>query len=117
MGQPKRSQLGKIQPKKSRRALGRLFEKGKQAKSERDFPEIDPWGRWRKAVCKRCKCVLNDCEPASWRGEFWHPSVDKDGKPHWCPNAGKRFNTQDMELVPFMPKSRRRSLKKQGIVP
>ena len=102
---------------KLKRAKPRVQPEVKQAESNRDFPETDYYGRYRKAVCKRCKCVISDCEPSSSYGEFYHPSTDKDGKPHWCPNAGRMFGTQDMELVPFMPKSRRRYLKRAGITP
>jgi hypothetical protein len=95
----------------------RKKNQSKQTKLERDFPAIDRYDHYRKAVCKRCKCVLNDCEPCSPNGEFWHSGTDKDGKPHWCPNAGNRFSTRDMELIPFMPKSRRRQLKRLEIRP
>lgn len=115
-------QSGKIQPKKRHRLRpkdGRcsMYEKPKQAAPGRDFPETDSWGIHRKAVCKRCKCVIQDGEPSSHSGEFWHPQFDKEGKPHWCRNAGKLFRAQDMEIVPFIRKKQRRNLKRLGIAP
>jgi len=94
-----------------------IESKHKICKYDRDFPydNNDIWHR--KAVCKRCHCVLNDCEPSTFHGEFWHPSKDKEGKPHWCKNAGKRFSTQDIELEPFLKKSIRRYNKRNNIRP
>ncbi len=31
----------------------------------------------RKVVCKKCHCIMQDCEPLTTLGEFWHI----DGKP------------------------------------
>lgn len=112
----KRRRAGRIQPKPRRFGL---FGSGKskQADFDRDFPDCGRFGWDRKAVCKRCHCVLVDHEPSSHYGEFWHPSLDKAGKPHTCRNSGKMFGTQDLEIVPFLPKARRRFLKRAGIRP
>lgn len=80
----------------------------------RDFPDSSIYGD-RKAVCKRCHCVINDIEPCINTGEFWHPRYDKDGKVHWCKNAGKVFHTTDLELEPFLRKRDRRRQKRLGI--
>ena len=73
-----------------------------------EFPRTNEWGD-RKAVCKRCHCVMKDCEPMGF-GEFWHPTLNKEGKPHKCKNAGKRFYTSDTEIEPFLRKRERRIL-------
>ena len=73
-------------------------------------------GGWdRKAVCKRCHCVMNDCEPMDFGGCFYHPDKDKKGKPHKCRNSGRQFNTSDAELEPFLRKGERRLRKRNGI--
>jgi hypothetical protein len=83
---------------------------------DEEFPATDSWGS-RKAVCRRCHCVMNDCEPMDLGGEFYHPSLDKAGKPHKCVNSGKNFNTTDSELEPFLRKRERRVLKRlNGII-
>lgn len=79
---------------------------------DEEFPAIDGWGN-RKAVCKRCHCVMRDCEPMGL-GEFWHPNLDKNEKPHKCKNAGRQFNTSSLELEPFLRKRERRVLKRLG---
>lgn len=86
----------------------------KKSTHARDFPycKDDPWKR--KAVCKRCHCVLNDCDPFSKNGEFWHPKEDKEGKPHWCKNAGLCFNVQSLDLEPFLKKKVRRYNKRNN---
>jgi hypothetical protein len=106
----------------------------------RDFPDLDEYGR-RKAICKICHCVLFDCEPASGSGEFNHPGYTRSYRPKEtskrrvgakllpkrvislvqkddssCPNAGRVFNTQSPEIEPWMSKSRRRYLKRNGFV-
>ena len=83
-------------------------------KHRRDFPDVDAFGN-RKAVCKRCHVVMPDIEPMSGLGEFYHPREDKEGKPHWCRNAGKTFTMDDMEVEPFQRKGRRRAQKRLGI--
>jgi hypothetical protein len=88
----------------------------KQSKHFRDFPDVDDLYH-RKAVCKRCHCVLNDCEPSTPHGEYYHPRENKEGKPHSCPNAGQMFTGRDLEIEPFLPKKRRRALKRLGIRP
>jgi hypothetical protein len=82
----------------------------------RDFPDTR-WYDLRKAVCKRCHCVMVDCEPAICGGEFYHPSLDKDGKPHSCINTGKRFKDVDSEIEPFLRKRDRRRNKRNGVRP
>ena len=83
---------------------------------EREFPSVENKGRL--AVCIRCHCVIRDFEPCNdsfGAGEFHHPKVDKDNKPYKCPNAGLMFLPSSPEIVPFMKKSRRRYLKRNGI--
>jgi hypothetical protein len=60
---------------------------------------------------------MSDIEPMSGYGEFYHPKVDKEGKPHWCKNSGKKFDTDSSEVEPFQKKGRRRALKRLGIRP
>jgi len=86
----------------------------KVAKHPRDFPNIDEYGH-RKAVCCRCHCVMMDIEPMSPHGEYWHPTLNKKGKPHSCVNAGKSFTDRNTEVEPFLRKGRRRALKRMGI--
>lgn len=78
---------------------------------DRYFPDVDEYGH-RKGVCRRCHVVMFDVEPESSYGQFYHPRLDKKGKPHWCPNAGKCLNTQDKELEPFLRKAERRRNKR-----
>ena len=75
---------------------------------DQNFPSTNGWDR--KAVCRRCKCVLNDGEPMNMYGEFYHPAVGK--KAGKCQNRGKRFGTNDMEIEPFLRKRERRRLKR-----
>ena len=79
---------------------------------DRDFPTQPT-----KAVCKRCHMVLQDFEPCSAQGEFFHPKEAPDGKPSWCQNAGKTFTTRDLEIQPFLRKRVRRAHKRMGIRP
>lgn len=88
----------------------------KVATGYRDFPDMDDLGH-RKAVCKRCGAIMNDCEPCSPNGEYYHPSTDKRGKPHSCPNAGICFSQKHLEIVPFLRKSVRRRYKRLGVRP
>lgn len=81
----------------------------------RDFPELDVYGSKRIGVCRRCHLLMNDCEPGSGDGEFWHLASPHQTRALRCRNDRKRFGTSDAELVPFMPKSRRRALKRMGI--
>jgi hypothetical protein len=72
-----------------------------------------PADRTDKAVCKRCHVVMRDLEPFSGRGEFYHPNgVDLKGRPYTCKNAGKTFVTGDTEIVPFVRKRLRRTIKR-----
>ena len=83
---------------------------------DREFPLVE--NRGRLAVCVRCNCVISDFEPCDdsfGAGEFNHPKVDKNNKPCKCPNAGLTFLPSSPEIVPFMKKSRRRYLKRNGI--
>lgn len=86
---------------------------GRKTDVERDFPDVNVWGD-RRAVCRRCHAVMRDCEPSSHYGEFYHPSLDKKGKPHSCPNTGMCFSTYHTELVPFLHKAERRRMKRHG---
>ena len=79
----------------------------------RDFPDLDVMGH-RKAVCKRCHCVMNDIESSTTNGEYWHPSRDKDGKPWRCINAGLKFTQADLEIQPFVRKAVRRRNHRNG---
>jgi hypothetical protein len=84
----------------------------------RDFPDhSDSIFGDRRAVCKRCHCVMRDCEESTRHGEFYHPGQDKDGNPHWCQNANKSFDTTDTEIEPFLRKRDRRRNKRLGIRP
>lgn len=92
----------------------KLIIKPEKVLEGRDFPVIDEFGH-RLAVCKRCCCIMSDCEPCYRYGEFWHPLTNKKGKPHSCKNAGKYFDMTSPEIEPFMKKSRRRALKRMKI--
>lgn len=83
---------------------------------ERDFQDQIPYGG-RKGVCKRCHCVMVDREESCWGGEFNHPLHDKEGKPHWCRNAGLVLEISNPELEPFLRKRDRRRNKRTGIRP
>lgn len=66
-----------------------------------------------RVVCKKCHYVMNDLEPMSpCGGEYWHPIIDKNGKPINCPNAGKSFHDDDREIEPFERKRVRRNAKR-----
>ena len=104
----------------ARRKVRALFSRmadrhGRKTDVERDFPATGPFG-WldRKAVCRRCHVPMKDCEPMSHYGEFWHPDLDKKGKPHSCPNSGLCFSTYHTEIVPFLRKAERRRMKRHG---
>jgi hypothetical protein len=62
----------------------------------------------RKAVCKTCHTVMDDFEPNSRRGEFYHKPNFKDGTKNKCVNAGTTFVEGDKEIEPFMRKKERR---------
>lgn len=71
---------------------------------------------FEKGVCRRCGCVMRDCEPCSPRGEFYHPRLDRNLKPHACPNAGKTLHLDDVkELAEFVRKRVRRRAKGLGV--
>ncbi len=77
-----------------------------------DLCNVD-WNR--RAMCRRCHCIIVDCEPMLSDGEFYHPSTDKDGKPYYCKNAGLYLNlNQIKELMPFERKRIRRAAKRAG---
>jgi len=67
----------------------------------------------RKAVCRRCRITMDDSEPCSRHGEFYHPRFDK-GKAAQCPNQGQTFTAEDREAMPFVRKAVRRHLKRHG---
>ena len=71
-----------------------------------------PFDRTDKVVCKRCHIVMNDIEPYSPRGEFLHPVGEHSGRPVTCKNAGQSFAGGDTEIVPFVRKSLRRTIKR-----
>ncbi len=70
--------------------------------------------RGERAVCRRCRMVMDDCEPMG-AGEWFHPRKHKDGTSSKCTNAGKSFFTKDIaeqkEVEPFMRKRTRRATK------
>jgi len=71
-----------------------------------------PHDRTDKVVCKRCHIVMNDLEPNGGSAEFYHPSGMHSGRPVTCKNAGKTFRDGDTEVVPFVRKSLRRTIKR-----
>jgi hypothetical protein len=83
----------------------------------RDFPGWmgPPDFGARKAVCKRCHCVMDDRETSTRTGEFCHPGTDKEGKMHWCPNANKVLTISDSDIEPFLRKRDRRRYKRLGV--
>lgn len=85
-----------------------------QGPRDRDFPDLDRYGL-RKAVCRRCGVPMVDCEPSTWGGDFYHLAESHQTRAKRCKNNGKAFTMWDPELVPFMPKARRRALKRLGI--
>ena len=72
----------------------------------------DMWNN--RVVCKKCHYVMNDIEPMSRDGEYWHPISDKYGKPINCSNSGKCFHGGDKEIEPFERKRVRRNAKRLG---
>lgn len=76
---------------------------------ERDFPRLDELGH-RMAVCSTCHKTLVDSEPSSKLGEFYHTPVK-----WYCANAGRFFTTASPEIEPFLPKSRRRYLRRNKL--
>jgi hypothetical protein len=86
----------------------------------RDWPNTDSrndtWSGCR-AVCKRCHYAMRDIEPMSRYGEYWHPSIDKDGKSINCVNAGITFDQLNAEVEPFLRKRDRRRNKRNNIRP
>jgi len=111
----KRKKNGKITPKPDR-WLSHHYVECKKSEEKRDFPDSSPWGD-RRAVCKRCHVAMNDIEPMSPNGEFWHPARDKGGKPYSCKNAGHVFTIKDLEIEPFLRKAARRRNKRLGLRP
>jgi hypothetical protein len=81
----------------------------------RDFPDYDVFSERRRGVCRRCHLIMADCEPSTAHGEFWHLASPHQTKALRCKNDRKRFDTSDAELVPFIPKARRRFLKRASI--
>lgn len=83
---------------------------------DRDFPDDDPWGH-RRGICRRCHLIMVDCEPMQSTGEFYHIARAHQTRAQRCINAGQQFSTDNAELLPFLPKARRRALKRMGIRP
>jgi hypothetical protein len=104
-------------PKKPRTAKG-LLRQTQRAENlrNRDFPDAT-WHSPGKAVCKRCGLILHDCEPNSSRGEFNHRAAPHQTRALACVNHNKTLYTDDLDLVPFLRKGRRRYLKRMGIRP
>jgi hypothetical protein len=90
-----------------------LIPREKRIERDDNFQTLNIWDR--KAVCKRCHCVMRDCEPMQFGGCFYHPTLDKEGKLHWCKNAGKSLDTSSLELEPFLRKRDRRRHKRIGL--
>lgn len=86
---------------------------------DRVFPGGDYYagGQRRRALCKRCGLLMSDAEPSCSTGEFYHIAKPYQTRARSCVNHGKSFTTEDLELVPFMRKSRRRFLARNGIRP
>ncbi len=65
---------------------------------------------------------MDDSEPMSKNGEFWHPRLLKDQvTPRTCANVGKAFYLDELgdpekrkEIEPFMRKAVRRKAKRAG---
>lgn len=53
-----------------------------------------------KAVCKKCKCIMNDLEPFHG-SEFYHHKLG-------CENSKQTFSSNDKEIEPFVRKRIRR---------
>jgi hypothetical protein len=87
----------------------------KRIARDKDFPILSGCFGDRKAVCKRCHCVMNDFEPGELGGCFYHPTLDKEDKLHWCKNAGKTLDTSSSEIEPFLRKRDRRRHKRIGL--
>ncbi len=69
----------------------------------------------RRAVCKTCHTVMDDCEPFGGHGEFYHKTTFGDGKLNKCKNAGKTFYGGDAAIEPFMRKGTRRRARRLGV--
>jgi hypothetical protein len=65
-------------------------------------------GHWSaKAVCRRCGIIINDWEPQTKYGEFFHP-VDPENP---CVNSGTYSkHGYNSEFLPFMRKRHRRAI-------
>ena len=69
--------------------------------------------------------MIDDFEPGSKNGEFWHPSLLKDKvTPRKCVNSGKAFYLDELkdsvkskEFEMFQRKGERRSNKRHGVRP
>jgi len=80
------------------------------------FPEYSDFGD-RRAVCRRCGLIMDDCEPSTQGGEFYHGAAPHQTRARRCRNHRGQFSTDDVEIQPFLRKSRRRFLKRAGIRP
>lgn len=75
----------------------------------RDQQKVNAERRARLRLCKRCHIVIDDCEPHSPHGDYFHPRHDPTRRGPPCPNAGKYLSTKDpTELIPFTRKGQRR---------
>jgi len=62
----------------------------------------------RKAVCRRCGCVMSDAEDFLQYGQFWHPYNS-------CVNRGGMLDLADTkEVAEFVRKRIRRAAKRAG---
>lgn len=70
--------------------------------------------KFDKVVCRHCHVVIEDWEPMSRHGEFYHQTHDREGKPRRCPFVGVTFRRDSPEVEPFLRKRERRNFKRQG---
>lgn len=52
--------------------------------------KMNPYGREerRKLKCKKCGIIMSDIEPATGRGEFWHPNNGCVNSVKWNTSRG-----------------------------
>jgi hypothetical protein len=70
--------------------------------------------RGRRVVCRLCHVVMDDSEPMSAMGEFYHPTLDKNGAPRRCRHKGQSFYIDSDEVEPFMRKRTRRTSRRSA---
>jgi hypothetical protein len=60
---------------------------------------------------------MSDAEPTTEHGEFYHIAKTHQTRAKRCRNADGVFDVDNLEVVPFLRKARRRFLKRNGIRP